>query len=128
MTISVENAVAILRPVKELAGEVVWREAVACLSGSGCNDLQSTTILRTPADLDDFHLPQGAPVSGPDWTDIANAIHETGWSESWLRKYRYKLGVLRSGVWYMNRPRLALFPKPVLTDIKRPSVLNRVKS
>jgi hypothetical protein len=83
---------------------------------------------RSPADLDDMRLPQGHRIEGPEWTDIANAEHETGWSVSWLRKYRRKLGVRRGGVWYLFRPRLALFPKPAPTSVNLPTVLNRVKS
>src|SRR5690606_31009661 len=74
-------------------------------------DVAAAAIVTTPADLPDMVPPVGG-VMGGDWTDIANAIHETGWSESWLRKHRHKLGVRLFGVWYFHRPTLAKFPKP----------------
>lgn len=102
------------------------RRALAARLGGEVQALVSNP--RSPADLDDMRLPQSHRVEGPDWTDIVNAAHETGWSVSWLRKYRRKLGVRRGGVWYLFRPRLALFPKPAPTSVNLPTVLNRVKS
>jgi hypothetical protein len=83
---------------------------------------------RSPADLDDMSLPEGGPIEGPDWTDIANAAHETGWSTAWIRKHRRKLGVRRAGQWFISRARLARFPKPKPAAIKFPSVSNRIKA
>jgi len=104
-------------------------ERRALLARLGGNDAAAAIRSpRSPADLDDMRLPEGHRVEGPDWTDITNAEHETGWSVSWLRKYRRKLGVRRGGVWYLFRPRLALFPKPAPSAVNLPAVSNRVKS
>ncbi|PWK66938.1 hypothetical protein [Aminobacter sp. AP02] len=66
---------------------------------------------------DDAWPPADIVITGPDWTSVKGAVHESGWSETTIRKYRRIIGVYRFGQWYINRPRLALLlPKPRITS------------
>ncbi len=109
-----------LRALREAFGVDAWRDAHARigspLAEAGAGAGATTTAFD---ESEDAWPPENLVIEGDDWTDIRNAAHESGWSDSMIRKYRHRVGVKRSGIWYISRRRLAeLYPRPKPSRVK----------
>lgn len=107
-----------LRALREAFGVDAWRDAHAQI-GAPLAEAGAGATTTTFDESEGTWPPENLVIEGDDWTDIRNAAHESGWSESMIRKHRHPIGVYRSGRWYISRRRLAeLFPRPMPSRIK----------